>query len=153
MNNIQGLCECQGLHKYNLNILVSQQNLVTHSLTLHFIKIFIYLSLVSTNFAMLNSTKSAWKNEASCIFMIPHLGADFCGSILLILFNICVNFLLRNIYTMYVCMYKGWAHRSLHRDLQWSVVLPLLFVPSAILRFERNAGSCTWGRRNSHLVP
>jgi hypothetical protein len=27
---------------------------------------------------------------------------------------------------MYVCMYNGWARiRPLHRDLQWSIVLPL----------------------------
>jgi hypothetical protein len=40
-------------------------------------------------------------------------------------------------------MYKGWAHRPLHRDLQWSIVLPLLFIPSAILRFERKMSFLT----------
>jgi hypothetical protein len=41
----------------------------------------------------------------------------------------------------------------LHCNLQWSVVHPLLFIPSAILRFGWNVGSCTWGRQSSHLVP
>jgi hypothetical protein len=58
---------------------------------------------------------------------------------------------------LYVCMYvciRGGPLRPLHCDPQWSIVLSLsLVIPSAIPHFERNAGFCTWGRRNSHLVP
>jgi hypothetical protein len=54
---------------------------------------------------------------------------------------------------MSVCI-RGGPLRPLHRDPQWSVVLPLsLIIPSAIPHLERSAGFCTWERRNSHLVP
>jgi hypothetical protein len=54
---------------------------------------------------------------------------------------------------MYVCI-RGGHLRPLHRDAQWSIVLPLsLVIPSAISHFEHSAGFCTWGCRNSHLVP
>jgi hypothetical protein len=59
--------------------------------------------------------------------------------------------------TLYVCMYvrvKGGPIRLLHRDPQWSIVLPLsLVILSAILHFGYSAGFYTWGRRDSHLVP
>jgi hypothetical protein len=41
---------------------------------------------------------------------------------------------------MYVCRRGGPEIRPLHRDLQWSIVLPLLFSPLLILHFEWNAG-------------
>jgi hypothetical protein len=54
---------------------------------------------------------------------------------------------------MYVCV-RGGPIRPLHRDLQWSIVLPLsLVIPSAILHFGYSAGFYMWGCQNSHLVP
>jgi hypothetical protein len=58
---------------------------------------------------------------------------------------------------MYVCMYvcvRGGPIRPLHRDPQWSIVLPLsLIIPSAIPHFGYSAGFYMWGCRDSHLVP
>jgi hypothetical protein len=54
---------------------------------------------------------------------------------------------------MYVCI-RGGPFRPLHRDPQWSTVLPLsLIIPSSIPHFGCSAGFYTWGRRSSQLVP
>jgi hypothetical protein len=54
---------------------------------------------------------------------------------------------------MYVCI-RGGTIRPLHRDLQWSIVLPpSLVIPSAIPHFGCSAGFYPWGRRYSHSVP
>jgi hypothetical protein len=54
---------------------------------------------------------------------------------------------------MYVCV-RGGPIRPLHRDPQWSIVLPLsLVIPSAIPHFGYSSGFYAWGRRDSHLVP
>jgi hypothetical protein len=54
---------------------------------------------------------------------------------------------------MYVCV-RGGPIRPLHRDPQWSIVLPpSLVLPSAIPHFGYSAGFYTWGRQDSHLVP
>jgi hypothetical protein len=58
---------------------------------------------------------------------------------------------------MYVCMYvcvRGGLNQPLHRDLQWSIVLPpSLVIPLVVPHYEYSAGFYTRGRRNSHLVP
>jgi hypothetical protein len=54
---------------------------------------------------------------------------------------------------MYVCIRGGPEIRPLHRDLQWSIVLPLLINFLLILHFEWNVGLYLWGRHNGHLVP
>jgi hypothetical protein len=49
---------------------------------------------------------------------------------------------------MYVCMYVwGVGHntRPLHRDLQWSIVLPLLINPLLILHLEWSVELHLWG--------
>jgi hypothetical protein len=54
---------------------------------------------------------------------------------------------------MYVCV-RGGPNQPLHRDPQWSIVLPLsLVIPLVVPHYEYSAGFYTWGRRNSHLVP
>jgi hypothetical protein len=52
-------------------------------------------------------------------------------------------------------MYKGWTIliRPLHRDLQRSIVLPLLINSLSILHFEWNVWICLWGRHGSYWVP
>jgi hypothetical protein len=57
---------------------------------------------------------------------------------------------------MCVCMYiirGGPEIRPLHRDLQWTIVLPILINPLLILHFEWNVGLYLWGHHNSHFVP
>jgi hypothetical protein len=58
---------------------------------------------------------------------------------------------------LYVCMYvcvRGGPNQPLHRDPQWSIVLPpSLVIPLVVPHYEYSAGPYTWGRRNSHLVP
>jgi hypothetical protein len=58
---------------------------------------------------------------------------------------------------LFLCMYVwGVGHRIqlLHRDLQWSVVLPLLINPLLILHLEWNVGLHLWGHHcSSHFVP
>jgi hypothetical protein len=58
---------------------------------------------------------------------------------------------------MYVCMYvcvRGGTNQPLHRDVQWSIVLPpSLVIPLVVPHYEYSAGFYTRGRRNSHLVP
>jgi hypothetical protein len=48
---------------------------------------------------------------------------------------------------------RGGPSWPLHRDPQRSIVLPLLIIHSAILRFEWSVGFCMWGHWNSHLAP
>jgi hypothetical protein len=58
-------------------------------------------------------------------------------------------------YSIYVCMYvEGVSHKiqPLHRDLQWSIVLPLLISPLLIPHLDWSVGLCIWGRHTSHLV-
>jgi hypothetical protein len=55
--------------------------------------------------------------------------------------------------SMYVCIRGGPEIRPLHRDLQWSIVLPLLINPILILPFEWSVGLYLWEHHNSHLVP
>jgi hypothetical protein len=47
----------------------------------------------------------------------------------------------------------GHKIRPLHRDLQWSIVLPLLINFSLILHLKWNVGLYLWGRHSSDLVP
>jgi hypothetical protein len=58
---------------------------------------------------------------------------------------------------LYVCMYicvRSGPNQPLHRDLQWSIVLPPSLVTSLVLpHYEYSAKFYTWGRQNSHLVP
>jgi hypothetical protein len=55
---------------------------------------------------------------------------------------------------IYVYMYKGWAIKIqlLHRDFQWSIVLPLLINPLLIPHLEWSVGLCIWDSHSSHLV-
>jgi hypothetical protein len=54
---------------------------------------------------------------------------------------------------MYVCTWGGPEIRPLHRDVQWSIVRPLLINPLLILHFEWSVGLYLWGRHNSHYAP
>jgi hypothetical protein len=54
---------------------------------------------------------------------------------------------------MYVCVRGGTKIQPLHRDLQWSIVLPLLINPLLIPHLELSVGLCIWGRHSRHLVP
>jgi hypothetical protein len=55
---------------------------------------------------------------------------------------------------VYIYIYiRGGPEIRLHRDLHWSIVLPLLINPLLILHSEWNVGLYLWGRHNSHLVP
>jgi hypothetical protein len=56
----------------------------------------------------------------------------------------------------FVCMYVwevGQKIRPLHRDLQLSIVLPLLISPLLIPHLEWSVGLCLRGLHSSHLVP
>jgi hypothetical protein len=68
--------------------------------------------------------------------------------------NVCMNV------CMYECMYTyvyvvRMSHRirPLHRDLQWSIVLPFLINSSLIPPLEWSVGLSLWGRHSSHLDP
>jgi hypothetical protein len=46
---------------------------------------------------------------------------------------------------MYVCV-RGGPNQPLHRDLQWSIVLPpFLVIPLIVPHYEYSAGFYTWG--------
>jgi hypothetical protein len=54
---------------------------------------------------------------------------------------------------MYVCIRVSHKIQSLHRDLQWSIVLPLLINHLLIPHLKWSVRLCIWGRHSSHLVP
>jgi hypothetical protein len=66
------------------------------------------------------------------------IGAEFYPNLFSFILHAC----------MYVCMYvEGVGHKiqPLHRELQWSIVLPLLINPLLIPHLEWSVGLCIWG--------